>query len=278
LHHQYGGKSAPEACVFTRSFPDYKVSENGRYLGFASNNSLSVYDTETGKKRWKAKPLHKCTLCEYQFSADGILVAAIGDNNIINALNVGDTQSLVVISTDQSGNFIRLRFSPGRDLLASSDENGKVRFWNIATGRKVGQALSEHSGMVRTLAFSADGKHLASGGEDGRVVLWDTITGNAVAHSPALHPREIADVTFLPDSRWAISVDEPALNVVIWDKDTGLAIGQPLVFRSTNSANRPSLFPMEDCMITVDGGRILFWEMSTSAWLERASKLVGETK
>ena len=117
-------------------------------------------------------------------SADGKLVASIGDDMLAKIWDVENDGALVHTLADHQpqtpNNYPSMlyacTFSPDGSLLATGDKVGHIAVWDVASGEKLGELESagmytwdprqrRHSiGGIRSLAFSADNRLLAAGG------------------------------------------------------------------------------------------------------------------
>ncbi|RKP10731.1 WD40-repeat-containing domain protein [Thamnocephalis sphaerospora] len=93
-------------------------------------------------------------------------------------------------------------------------------------------SLSGHTEAVLNVSFSPNGRQLASGSGDTTVRIWDLNT-ETPQFTGAEHKNWVLYTAWSPDGRWLASgsMDKTvaaALQIRIWDPETGKAVGGPL--------------------------------------------------
>jgi len=122
-------------------------------------------------------------------------------------------------------------FSPDGSKIVSGSVDKTVRIWDAQQGVPLGEPIQGHTGTVFGAVFSPDGLRIASGSGDGTVHQWDASShsGNTVGIPGQLewHRNRVLCVAYSPDGSRIVSCLHDS--IYIWDANTGMAIGEPLV-------------------------------------------------
>ncbi|MFJ7046790.1 WD40 repeat domain-containing protein [Streptomyces sp. NPDC101112] len=104
------------------------------------------------------------------FSADGTLLAAVGNDGTVSLWNIDTGTVRHTFRHNSAPSIQAVAFRADGETLATGDELGTVCLWNPTTGVLRG-VLTGHEGPVGALAFS--GPWLATAGEDATLRIWD---------------------------------------------------------------------------------------------------------
>jgi eukaryotic-like serine/threonine-protein kinase len=169
-------------------------SPDGTRLASATDNSVEVYDTGTGRLAYALQgPMRG--IRAVTFSPDGGRVAAVGTHGELVVWNPGaGTEPLA--TGGQAVWAWDVAFSPDGNLIAASLGHS-IKVWEAGTLREI-LTLQGHASDVNAVAFSPDGSRLASCSDDGTVKLWDARTGREERTIKG-HSRGVFGVAFSPD-------------------------------------------------------------------------------
>ncbi|MCE9528223.1 MAG: WD40 repeat domain-containing protein, partial [Planctomycetales bacterium] len=153
------------------------------------------------------------------YSADGKLLAAAGDDNLVHTYNTVDGGALDIY-TGHAGMVTALAFTADGALISgSADQTVKawslIPNWTLAgqLGPKPDEPLnlrpSPFANRVLALDFSDDGKFLATGGGDpsrsGELMIWDMSNLTLVKNITDAHSDTVFGVEFSRDGKYLLS-------------------------------------------------------------------------
>ncbi len=227
----------------------------GHRLAWASQNTLGLFDPESGKTNTIPIQGNQGLFVGINFSPDGREIMFASHTNVL----------LCELATLQLRMFARgeeevlsLAYSPDGTLLAFGHQGGAVSLWERKSGRKVssilahafgtvmvefspggewlascggpsiqlwaarrdqltpvGKPLRGHAGYVSSIAFSPDGTRLVSASSDSTLKLWDTVEGNEMGTLHG-HRGGAHGVVFSKDGRHIYSTGEDG-DVRVWE-------------------------------------------------------------
>jgi WD40 repeat protein len=188
-----GGREVAAVSAKHGDLSAIALSADGKSVVAASNyggdhvaqvSELTLWDTATGKERWRVTRDNQWTRY-LAFSPDGAWIAAPGKSGI-HLFDAATGAELRKFENADDMHVDCLRFSPDGRMVAAAGvvqtgmtEVDRVRLWETTTAR-LRVEFSGHQGHATALAFSPDGRVLASGSDDTTILLWD-LTGK-------LHP------------------------------------------------------------------------------------------
>ncbi|KAJ7089464.1 WD40 repeat-like protein [Mycena epipterygia] len=241
--------------------------DSGRIISGAYDNTLRIWDTQTGLL--VAGPLdgHIGGINTVKFSPDGNrIVSGSADKNLF----IWDAQTGAPLSGPLEGHTKSVTcatFSPDGALIVSGSEDQTLHLWDGHTGAAISGPLEGHSSRVSSVHFSLDGTYIISGSRD-TLQIWDAHTGTPVGDLLDGHIDYFNLVNFSPNHRSIVSVctdhTEP-----IWNTASGDLISGPLLGHS-NLVHSAEFSP--DGMRIVSAshdGTIRIWDASTGALVSR---------
>ena len=155
------------------------LSANGRAVATITHSSvavnagasvLQVWDTETGKSRFRSDEL---TLLE--LSPDGKALAALS-GAVIKLRDLETGKELQPTTGHRMGVETVAFTADGKAVMSSSQWEGSIRFWDAATGRQTASMKYPNVGLTSP-AISPDGKLVAVDPTVGVVSLIDRASG-----------------------------------------------------------------------------------------------------
>lgn len=109
------------------------------------------------------------------YSADGRLLAAGNDDNVVLLFDAGSGRLLATVRGPDSYVY-SVAFSPDSRTLAVGSVDTTVRLYDVsdpAAPRTLGEPLRESTGYVYGVAFTGDGRRLVTGSDDKQLRLYD---------------------------------------------------------------------------------------------------------
>jgi RNA polymerase sigma factor (sigma-70 family) len=185
------------------------------------NGPVTLWDTETGKKRCALRGEGTAANYGLTFSPDGRTLATDwsepgSDRATISLWDAATGKRLRRIDAPARAVFA-LQFAPdGRTLLSSGPEP-LVRLWDTKTGEQLLQEQG-HAGAVTALAFTPDGRAMVSAADDGTIQVWDVAAGRA-RRALGGHRAGVYALAVAVDGRTVLSGGEGCLR--LYDLATG---------------------------------------------------------
>jgi WD40 repeat protein len=242
-------KTGGELAAFKDRFSDSVIpapaafSPRGKILAFATGFNVTMWDTDTRKKR---ASLVCTTGAEYRggvfslaFSPDGKTLATAYGVDVLGPrwgeVKLWDVASGKVLRTlhGEEGPAWAVAFSPDGKTLATRERAAgflAVKLWVVASGRQRVALRGRHR-FGTAMGFTPDGRTLAAAGQDFRdrqtVKLWDVDTGKERATLNG-HTDVVRHIVFSPDGKiLATAAETPAAMggrdraVKLWDVEAG---------------------------------------------------------
>jgi WD40 repeat protein len=252
----------------------------GRLLVVGGDDGfLAMFDPRRGKLV-KPLPGHRGPLGTPSFSADGRLMATLGQGDI----GAGGRKRVLLWTLKAGQPLGRPRsYSPTRaaqDVSLSPDgrtlavtEALGVEIIDVATRRR--RASLPGSETVRTLArFTPDGRFIVGGSTDGWARLWSTDTWRPATRPLAGHTGEVTGQSTSPDAH-TLATGSTDGTIRLFDLATQRPLGAPL----PGLANRlvaPQFTPDGAYLFAITGaGRAYRWDVRPSSWARHACAVAG---
>ncbi len=162
------------------------------------------------KAAWMSRELkHDRQLYRAQFSPDGRLVAAAGQDRLVHLWNLASEEPAPK-SFDAHRTWISsLVFHPTEKLLFTADHHGIIYCWDYDTempGQPRWSIPEADRNNVRALLVTHDGQHLVSAGDDAIVKVWSTVDGRPVTQLKG-HKDCVFSLAVSPDGNHLVSGD-----------------------------------------------------------------------
>ena len=194
--------------------PDGKMIASGAGLYGDSDNTVRLWDADTGKQRTSLKG-RTDRVVDIAYTPDGKLLASVGSS--ICLWNISSEQPVWQLEMPQGyrgpirGNCVC--FSPDGKMMACGCSDASVRLWDVESGSHI-REMQGHRRGLDSVAFSPNGRFLASGSADGTVRIWEASTGREV------HTLQGNSACYSPDGS-AVASASPDRIVRIWDTESG---------------------------------------------------------
>ncbi len=155
------------SCPLARFWPQFS-GDGKTLLLWSERNELTLWDTTTGRLRWKHdQDMVSCAA----LSHDGAMVASSGvDFSGVQVWSAADNRLIQHLSP-RGPNAKALAFDPKGELMAMA-VGSDVRIFKTATWKKWRTLRDLHGGDVTEMAFSPCGRRLITGDSTGSVGLW----------------------------------------------------------------------------------------------------------
>lgn len=174
-------------------------SPDGAQLIIAGfHQTVKLLDVATGKVQINFDPPQGVLgVFNIEFSPDGKLAAAGGNQGILSMWDVQTGSLLPGLQSNYHGDLHGIAFSPDGKWLAAGGSDEVATIWNIKSGEAI-KVLPLGNGIYN-LTVSPDGSLLATAGCDRTVKLWDVASWKLLRSLP--HGDELMAVAFSQDSK-----------------------------------------------------------------------------
>lgn len=212
-----GSASNPTTAHTTSPIQQLVFSPDGRYLLGVHNQTLWLWNVETGQIRYRLAG-HKAAIEHAQFSPDGRLIVSASQDRTARIWAVDSGQAMLTLSPQTAVR--HAEFSPNSQQVVIAGQDGTARVFQVATGN-LQVILAAHQAAILNVKFSPDGQTIATASADGTARLWDAVTGSEQALlRPPGKLTALREVQFSPDNRYVATLAETGelyVWVATWD-------------------------------------------------------------
>ncbi|WP_345344515.1 TIR domain-containing protein [Rhodococcus olei] len=204
------------------------VSPDGRRIASASwNNSVQLWDAQTGQPIGDPMKGHADTVAGVAFSPDGRRIVSGSWDKTIRIWDADTRQPIGEPLRGHEKLVSSVAFSPDGRRVVSGSGDKTIRIWDADSRMQIGEPLIGHSDQVNCVAVSPDGRRIVSGSSDQTVRIWDADTHRQVGGPLEGHTFWVSSVAFSPDGRTIVSGSSDK-TIRRWNAESGAPIGEPL--------------------------------------------------
>ena len=241
--------------------------DGSRIVSGSSDNTIRLWDAETGDAIGKPLEGHSNFVYSVAFSPDGSRIVSGSEDNTIRLWDAETGDAIGRSLEGHSSSVYSVAFSPDGTRIVSGSWDNTIRLWDAETGDDIGEPLEGHYSYVHSVAFSPDGSRIVSSSLDNTIRLWDVETGDSIGLPLKGHSSSVYSVAFSPDGSRIVSGSEDN-TIRLWDAETGDAIGRPLEGHSSS---------VYSVAFSPDGSRIVSgsWDNTIRLWDVETGDAIG---
>ncbi|MFG1774425.1 TIR domain-containing protein [Nocardia salmonicida] len=198
------------------------------------------------------------------YSPDGKRIAATR-GTAIQLLDAATWKPIGGLMEGHETEVLRIAFSPDGTRLVSAGRDGTVRLWDTGSQQQVGTEMRGHGGTVIGVGFSPDGRRIVSASWDKSVLLWDADTHQQIGEMTG-NSMPVTSVAF--GAGGLIAAGDIGGTVRLWDAESGLPSGEPLIVYTDSAVN--------SLAFDHDGDRLVVAGFDLQQWDTRTHRRIGE--
>lgn len=156
--------------------------ETKNFLSGAADNTIRLWDVETGKMTERIDTRSAVRTCAFSFSGNMVAYStdrAMGQQCVINIVDVrtfNQEKPIMSLPIPAKGPKVTSLIWNGLDdLIVTGHDNGDIVQWDVKTHQKV-KISSEHQKAISDLQLSSDRTMFISASKDSTAKLWDMDT------------------------------------------------------------------------------------------------------
>jgi len=156
--------------------------ETKNFLSGAADNTIRLWDVETGKMTERIDTRSAVRTCSFSYSGNMVAYStdrAMGQQCVINVVDVrtfNQDKTIMSLPIPAKGPKVTSLIWNGLDdLIVTGHDNGDIVQWDVKTHQKV-KISSEHQKAISDLQLSSDRTMFISASKDSTAKLWDMDT------------------------------------------------------------------------------------------------------
>ncbi|CCA75475.1 hypothetical protein PIIN_09458 [Serendipita indica DSM 11827] len=181
-------------------------SDGSRIASGSSDNTIRVWDADTGQPLGEQIQGHKSSVTAIAFSPDNLRIVSGSNDNTLRLWDADTGQGLGEPLRGHVNSVNAVAFYPDSSRIISGSSDNTIRLWDAESGQPVGVPLLGHGGAICALALSPDGSRIVSGSDDQTMRLWDAGTGQPLGSPLRGHEDSVLAVAlfagWLPNYFW----------------------------------------------------------------------------
>ncbi|KIM24262.1 hypothetical protein M408DRAFT_76226 [Serendipita vermifera MAFF 305830] len=195
-------------------------SDGRRIVSGGHDNTVRVWDAETGKVVIGPLKGHRGAVYSVAFSPDGRRIVSGSWDHTIRVWDASTGRKIADPFQGHRNCVQSVSFSPDGRRIVSGSWDQTIRVWNAETGQTVLDPLEGHTDKVCSVVFSPDGGRIVSGSYDRMIRVWDTATTPTGVRQLHGHAEAVISVSFSPNGSQILSGSGDC-TIRVWNAETG---------------------------------------------------------
>ncbi|EJP62508.1 wd-repeat protein [Beauveria bassiana ARSEF 2860] len=218
-----------------------RFSRDNRYLATASQQTVKVFDAETGTLSVTLEERHDATgeslirtLC---FSPDDKFIATGSEDNMVRVWEIASRKIRRFLSEHTAEVYTVECASDNRSLVSGS-RDGTVKVWHVNRSKARYTFVSPDG--ISSVSVSADMAYVIASSHDASIYVWSMQTGQriAVLSGPSGHTDSVYCLTFLPTTAACFASGSLDCTVKVWKLRALLGGSRPSSTAGHNGQSR----------------------------------------
>lgn len=209
------GSGEVQIVMFGRGAGLRVISQDGKYVASARQDSADVWDIPRGKKLYSL--IGHGPILAIAFSPDSALIATSDQDGTARIWETATGKPLQTLK-GHTGIVTSLTFLSSSQWIATASADGTAKIWNSRTGQER-LTLKGHTAALTSIRYFPEGSHLATESADKTMRVWESATGRQIGSMPAGLSEWI---TLSEDGSRAVSFYPYTLR--LWNLKTGQEI------------------------------------------------------
>ncbi len=199
-------------------YDDNSVSfspDSKRVVSTATNNTMQIWDVETGLRIGKPLEGHTKAVYSAVYSHDGRYIVSASADSTIRIWNAKTGQQIGKPLKGHAAGVSEAIFSYDGNRIVSVSDDNTIRFWNAKTGQQVGNTITV-AVATGALSFSHNNKKILTRSAGNIIRIWDVETGQQICQPlEGCNIDKLYGATFSPDDKHIIVVADGS--IIVWE-------------------------------------------------------------